>query len=94
MFAVGVFNSVLPAYGVIAVTLGILLGAAIVVASRVLTARQVQCPATGESADIVVESRKTRPWTQSRRSEVAQCSLLPTGVTCAQRCLECPSGEH
>ena len=81
------FQSILPAYGVIAATMVVLLAAIVVVASRVLTARQVRCPVKEESADIVVESQKRRPWTQERQTGVAQCSLLPNGVTCEQNCL-------
>lgn len=91
MFAMGLFDSILPAYGVIGVTLLLLLGAAVVVASRVLTARQVKCPADGVSAEITVETRKRWPWSQARQSSVAQCSHLPNGVTCAQQCLGCQS---
>lgn len=89
MFAIGSLDSFLPAYGVVGLTMVLLLGAVAVVASRVLTARSVQCPATGENAQIVVESQKRVPWNNQRKSEVAQCSLQPGGVTCAQGCLNC-----
>ncbi len=87
MFAASLFDSILPAYGVIAITLVVLLGAAVVVASRVLMARRVACPKDGSSADILVESQKRWPWSHERRTSVAQCSHLPNGVTCAQQCL-------
>ena len=93
MFAMGVFDSILPAYGVIALTVLLLLGAAIVVASRVLTARQVDCPADGRRADLVVESQKRWPWSAHRNVQVAECSHLPRGVTCAQQCLGCPDKQ-
>jgi len=88
MFA-SIFDSFLPAYGVVAVALAVLLSAVVVVASRVLTKREVQCPATSESAEIIVGTQKRWPWTQARSTEVAQCSLMPAGVTCAQGCLNC-----
>jgi hypothetical protein len=88
MFASVLFDSVLPAYGVIGLTLLLLLGAAIVVASRVLTSRRVPCPVQAVEAGIVLESQKRFPWSQERRTSVAQCSLLPNGVTCEQNCLK------
>ena len=91
MFALGLFDSILPAYAVIAMALVLLLGAAAVIASRVLTARSVQCPSDGRTAEILVESQKRWPWSQRRKVAVAQCSHLPRGVTCAQQCLGC---EH
>ena len=92
MFATALIDSVLPAYGVIGFTLLLLGGGAIVVASRVLTARRVQCPVRAEEAGIVVESQKRFPWSRERRVSVANCSLLPRGVTCEQRCLA--HGQH
>ena len=89
MFGLGSFDSVFPAYGLITVTLVLLLGAVGVVVSRVLTARRVQCPVNRCDADIVVESQKRVPWSAKRVSAVAECSLLPHGVTCAQGCLNC-----
>ena len=91
MFALGIFDSILPAYSVIAVTMALLLGAVVVVASRVLTARSVRCPADGNDAEIVVESQKRWPWSKETAASVAQCSHLPHGVTCAQQCLGCDS---
>ncbi len=87
MFAILFADSVLPAYAVIGVTLAVLLSAAVVVASRVLMARRVQCPANGQTAQILVESQKRWPWSRARRVDVAHCSHLPNGVTCAQQCL-------
>ena len=88
MIATGLFDAILPAYGVIGLTLLLLLGAAIVVASRVLTPRRVQCPANAMDAAIVQESQKRFPWSSQRQTTVAQCSLLPNGVTCQQNCLK------
>ncbi len=87
MFALGLFDSILPAYSVVAFALVLLMGAAIVVASRVLAARQVTCPENGHPTDIVVETQKRWPWSQVPQSSVAQCSRLPHGVTCEQPCM-------
>ena len=94
MFALSMWNSVVPIYSLLGVTLVVLTGALIVAVSRVLSARTVDCPASGRAAHILVESEKRMPWSSTRRTAVAHCSLLPGGVTCAQGCLHCPGKDH
>ncbi len=82
-------SQVMPAYMVLAAAL-VLLAVALVYASmRLLSRRQVQCPADGKQAEVLVEFRRANPWAKDSAERVVQCSHLPGAVTCNQACIHC-----
>lgn len=82
-------TSILPAYAVLVAAVLMLAAALAYVSMRMLSRRQVSCPADGEQAEVLVEFRKTSPWSHDGRERVIQCSHQPGGVTCNQACVNC-----
>ncbi len=86
---VAMATSMLPAYAVMVAAVLMLSAALAYVSMRKLSRRQVTCPGDGERAEVLVEFRKSSPWSQEGRERVMQCSHQPGGVTCNQACVNC-----
>lgn len=86
---VAMATSMLPAYAVLLAAVLMLAAALAYVSMRMLSRRQVTCPGDGEKAEVLVEFRKSSPWSQDGRERVVQCSHQPGGVTCNQACVNC-----
>jgi ABC-type taurine transport system ATPase subunit len=82
-------GSFVPVFSLTTTTLAVLLAVLLALAMRMTTRRRLACPADGRRADVDFQQRKRLPWTQHVTVDVVRCSLLPEGVKCAKRCLEC-----
>lgn len=81
-------TQVFPAYAVIAMALVLLAVSLLYSSMRLLSRRRVQCPADATQADVLVELRRTNPWSKGGAERVLQCSHSPGAVTCNQACLQ------
>jgi hypothetical protein len=82
-------GSFVPVFSLTTTTLAVLLAVLLALAMRMTTRRRLACPVERRQADVDIQQRKRLPWSKQQTVDVVGCSLLPGGVTCAKRCLEC-----